>query len=222
MIGDRLIIKKGHRKAAKGIFDIIIKDVKNKEGKLIITIGGESGSGKSEIASELIHLLSSRSLISYIIQQDDYFVFPPRTNERMRRKDIKNVGMGEVKLALLDKNLEEILSGKKNIYKPLVIFDEDRITEEVMNTEGIDVFIVEGTYTTILKNADIHIFIDRSYIDTKRTRMERAREQQDDFLERVLKIEHNIISRHKLLADIIITRNYAVKKNLPQNDTESH
>lgn len=218
MIGDELIIKEYHTRAAKGIFDIILKDIQLKRRKFVITIAGESGSGKSEIAYELSRLLTTKSITSHIIQQDDYFVYPPKTNEKMRRMGINNVGIGEVKLDLLDKNLEEIFSSKKKIHKPLVIFEEDRITEELIETVGIDVFIIEGTYTTILKNVDLHIFIDRTYIETKKIRMERAREKQDDFLERVLKIEHNIISEHKSKADIIVTKDYSVKKNYINRD----
>lgn len=212
MIGDKLIIKEFHTKAAKEVLDILIETIKSKKGKFIITIAGESGSGKSEIAFELSRLLKTQSINSYIIQQDDYFVYPPKTNEEMRKINIHNVGMGEVKLDLLDKNLEMILHGSKKVYKPLVIFEEDRVTEEGINTFGIDVFIVEGTYTTILKNADIHIFIDKTYVDTKKSRSERGRETQDEFLERILKIEHGIISKQKMMADIIITRNYSVEK----------
>ena len=212
MIGDKLIIKEFHTKAAKEVLDILIETIKSKKGKFIITIAGESGSGKSEIAFELSRLLKTQSINSYIIQQDDYFVYPPKTNEEMRKINIHNVGMGEVKLDLLDKNLEMILHGSKKVYKPLVIFEEDRVTEEGINTFGINVFIVEGTYTTILKNADIHIFIDKTYVDTKKSRSERGRETQDEFLERILKIEHGIISKQKMMADIIITRNYSVEK----------
>lgn len=212
MIGDKLIVKEFHTKAAKGVLDILMKTIKAKKGKFIITIAGESGSGKSEIAYELSRLLKTQSIKSYIIQQDDYFVYPPKTNEKMRKINIHNVGIGEVKLELLDKNLEEILQGSKKIHKPLVIFEEDRITEEGVDTYGIDVFIVDGTYTTVLKNADIHVFIDKTYRDTKKIRLERARETQDDFLEKVLKTEHEIISAHKSMANIIITRDYSVEK----------
>lgn len=206
-----MIIKDFHTKAARGILDSIIDPIREKRGKFIITIAGESGSGKSEIGAELSRLLSENSKKTYIIQQDDYFVYPPKTNEEMRRLNIQNVGMSEVKIDLLDKNLDEILQGTKKVYKPLVIFNEDRVTEESINTYDINVFIVDGTYTTVLKNADIHVFIDRTYHDTKKSRLERGREKQDDFLEKVLEIEHKIISQHKPKADIIIRRDYSVE-----------
>jgi uridine kinase len=64
--------------------------------KFTITIAGESGSGKSEIGAVLSDLLSEKDIKSIILQQDDYFVYPPKTNAEMRRKDLGQVGLSEV------------------------------------------------------------------------------------------------------------------------------
>lgn len=178
----------------------------------IITIGGESGSGKSEIAESLSKLLSEKNVKSIIFQQDDYFVYPPKTNAQMRRKNINWVGPSEVKLALLDEDLKSIMEGKSEVEKPLVIFDEDRISKEIVKVEGIKVVIVDGTYTTILRNVHQRIFIDRVHLDTQELRRQRAREEQDEFLEKILKIEHGIISSHKSNADVIVTKEYEVRQ----------
>ncbi|HEY41337.1 MAG TPA: hypothetical protein G4O18_05710 [Dehalococcoidia bacterium] len=217
MKGDKLFIHEWHIRAANQSLALLLPEIKSSQGRYIITVAGESGSGKSEIAAALSEALSKHDIKSVILQQDDYFVYPPKTNENMRRKDIRHVGMSEVHLDLIDRNLEDAIAGKSSISKPLVIFDEDRITEETVDLEGIKVIIVEGTYTTTLKNAHQHIFIDRNYIDTLEARRQRARETQDEFLERVLKIEHDIIKPHGTRADIIITRDYEAKRNEPEN-----
>ncbi len=209
MKGDKLIIRDEHKRAARNLLYLLSPHITEAQNSFIVTIAGESGSGKSEIAAVLGQLLSEKMHISSIIlQQDDYFVYPPKTNAKMRRRDISHVGISEVRLDVLDEDLNEILKGRSTIKKPLVIFDEDRITHETVNLEGIKVVIVEGTYTTLLKNAHQHVFIDRTYIDTRERRKERAREEQDLYLEQILEIEHNIIAGHKAHADIIITHNY--------------
>lgn len=209
MKGDKLIIRDEHRRAARNLLRLLSPRIAEAQNSFIFTIAGESGSGKSEIAAVLGQLLSEKMHISSIIlQQDDYFVYPPKTNAKMRRTDISHVGISEVRLDVLDENLNEILKGRSKIKKPLVIFDEDRITHETVNLEGKKVVIVEGTYTTLLKNAHQHVFIDRTYIDTRERRKERAREEQDLYLEQILEIEHNIIAGHKAYADIIITHSY--------------
>jgi uridine kinase len=212
MKGDKLVIQEGHVKAAHDITELLLPQIVKARGKFIIAIAGESGSGKSEIAAAIFELLSEKGIRSIILQQDDYFVYPPRTNAEMRRKDISHVGLSEVCLEVLDQNLRDIIDGKSEIDKPLVIFDEDRITREVVKLEGVKTIIVDGTYTTILKNVRQRIFIDRTYIDTREIRKLRLREEQDELLERILRIEHRIISSHKPRADIIVTDNYRVKK----------
>ncbi|UCB41999.1 MAG: zeta toxin family protein [Dehalococcoidales bacterium] len=213
MKGDKLVINEGHIRAAHRALELLLPGITSSQGRFVITIAGESGSGKSEIAAALSEALSQKDIKSIILQQDDYFVYPPKTNENMRRKDIGHVGMSEVRLDLIDQNLKVAITGQRTISKPLVIFDEDRITEETANLEGIKVVVVEGTYTTTLKHAHQHIFIDRNYIDTMEARRQRARETQDDFLKKVLEIEHGIIQPQKKRASIIITRDYEAKWN---------
>jgi len=213
MIGDKLNIKKEYVDAAQGIMELLLPRVKKSEGKFILTIAGESGAGKSEIAFVLSEEFLKKGIKSIILQQDDYFVYPPKTNAKMRKKDIGHVGLSEVRLALLDQNLRDVLDGKREMEKPLVIYEEDRITSEVIKVEDVAVVIAEGTYTTLLGNVHNRVFIDRTYLDTKKLRRERAREEQDEYLERILQIEHEIISTHKIRADIIVTRNYKVEVN---------
>ena len=157
MKGDKLVIQERHIKAAHNITELLLPQIVKARGKFIIAIAGESGSGKSEIAAAIFELLPEKGIRSIILQQDDYFVYPPRTNDKMRREDIRHVGLSEVRLDMLDQNLHDIIVGKDEIEKPLVIFDEDRITKEVVKLEGVKTIIVDGTYTTILKNQVTYI-----------------------------------------------------------------
>ena len=213
MRGDRIFVLGKHIRAARELMELLLPEITRSSGKFIMTIAGESGSGKSEVAEAFSGFLTKRDLKFVILQQDDYFVYPPRTNAQMRRKDIGHVGISEVQLDLLDGDLADIMAGKGEIVKPLVIFADDRITHETITLGGVRVVIVEGTYTTLLKNVQRRVFIDRTHLDTRETRKHRAREEQDEFLEKVLRIEHEIISSHKAQADIIITADYGVKEN---------
>jgi len=212
MRGDKLVIQEWHKKAARRIMELLRPQTKPHPKKLVISMAGESGAGKSEIAFVLAESFKGDDISSIILQQDDYFVYPPRTNAEMRGKDIKHVGLSEVRLDHLDDHLGDFIADKGEIRKPLVIFEEDRITQEILPLDDIRIMIVEGTYTTILNNIHSRIFIDRTYKDTKDARKSRGREKQDDFLEKILMIEHEIISSHKAKADIIVTKNYEVIK----------
>jgi uridine kinase len=210
MIGDKLIIKDKHRQAAEQIVERILPRLRSSPRIYTLTIAGESGSGKSETGQAVADALNSRGLKALVFQQDDYFVHPPKTNDRTRRQDIGWVGTREVRLDLLDEHLRKARSGAARIAKPLVVYEEDRITEEIVSLEGVAAVVAEGTYTTALENVDTRVFIDLTYRETQQSRLERAREAQDDFLEKVLEIEHRIISTHKSRAEIIVDKEYRV------------
>ncbi len=211
MIGDKLVIKEHHTRVGRQISEKIVPEIKSTKGRYIITVAGESGAGKSETAHELARFLEDAGVKTVILGQDDYFVLPPKSNEAKRREDISWVGKNEVKIDLLEEHCLEIRATTVNaIKKPLVIFDEDKITEETLSLNGVKAVLIEGTYITSLENVDCRIFIDRTYKDTKATRAERARETQDDFLTRVLEIEHKIISADREKADILIKKDYTI------------
>ena len=212
MQGDTIIVEEHHRKAAEEIVPMILDTIKAGPGKYTITVAGESGSGKSETATAIAEVLARENIASVIFQQDDYFVFPPKSNDRARREDISWVGPQEVNLALLDRHLQYFLNGNVRTTKPLVIYGEDAIKTEVLDMENAQVAIAEGTYTTLLDNVNTHVFIARNYEDTRAHREKRKRDaaELDPFVDGVLKIEHNIISANKPRAHILISRDYEV------------
>jgi uridine kinase len=126
----------------------------------------------------------------------------------MRRRNLEQVGPYEVKLDFLDSNLRSFKRDESPIYKPLVIFDEDRITSEEMDTGDVQVLVAEGTYTTLLQFVDLRVFIDRDYHQTLEARKRRARDKWEPFVQDVLEREQQIISRHKALADVVIPADF--------------
>lgn len=212
MRGDILIIGQQHRNAAQEICNLLLPDISRNGSVYFITIAGESGAGKSEIALALSELIDNAGFPTYIIQQDDYFRYPPKTNAILRKRDIRQVGPGEVRIDLINKTIASIRSGQDPVEKPLVIFAEDRITEEKVSLLPYRVIILEGTYTTLIDHIDCRIFIDRDLNDTREDRLKRNREQQDDYLEQILLIEHGIISKHKEKADIVVSKDFSVTR----------
>lgn len=214
MQGDNIIIGENHRRTASVIVPKLLPAIEQSSARYTISVAGESGSGKSETAAAIADELEKSGIKSIILQQDDYFVYPPLSNDRHRRKDISWVGQQEVRLAQLDDNLHEFLENKEEIHKPLVIYKEDRITDEVIRPGDARVAIAEGTYTTLLMNINTHIFIDRNYMDTREHRVRRSRHasELDEFTDEVLKIEHKIISAQRDRAEIILDKDYAIVK----------
>jgi len=212
MKGDSIIVEDHHRKAASGIVPVLLPILQASKQRYTISVAGQSGAGKSETAMAIALSLASHGIESVIFQQDDYFIHPPRTNDATRRADISWVGTQEVKLDLMDEHLAAFLEGASEIEKPLVDYHQDAIGSEVMEPGSAQVAIADGTYTTLLKEVMCHVFIDRDYLETRAHREKRRRDDSelDPFIDRVLEIEHEIISSNKALADIVVNRDYSI------------
>ena len=213
MRGDILVIQEYHKRAASEIVPQIIERVRGKNTRYIITVAGESGSGKSETSRALANELEKHGIKSVILGQDDYFILPPKSNSAKRRKDPDWLGPHvEVKLGVLDRNLKDAIQGKNEIKKPLIDYDANTIEEETICLEGVKVVIAEGTYASLLKNVDTRIFITRNWLDTLEHRKKRNRgnEAGDAFIEQILATEHKIIAGQRQLADFLITNEYDV------------
>jgi uridine kinase len=224
MIGDKLIITEYHRQGAMKAMEVIQPRLLAGE-RLGVTVAGESGSGKSEIGYCLAGLAEGMGKRAIVLGQDDYFMLPPKSNHKRRLDGIDWVGTREVRLDLLDLHMAVLKDGPgEDLEKPLIYFDEDRIGKEIIKPGKLDMVIAEGTYTTLLKNVDVRVFIDRNYRQTKKNRLRRDRDPLTPFVEKVLALEHKIISGHRRLADVILeappeergrtkTRNYPLGDN---------
>jgi uridine kinase len=212
MQGDTIVIEEHHQRAADAIIPMILPTIEKSDSRYTISVAGESGSGKSEIAAALAEGLRKHNIDSIVLQQDDYFVYPPKSNDKARRDDISWVGPQEVKLKLMDENLAHFLANETELDKPLVIYEDDRIVDESMKTGDAKVAIAEGTYTSLLENIDLRIFINRTFQETRAHREKRSRHKSelDPFIDSVLDIEHRIISSHRDRANIIINSDYSV------------
>ncbi len=212
MQGDAIVVETHHRRAARCVCEHILSDVQQPGRRYVVSVAGESGCGKSETAQALAEELAKHDIPAAILQQDDYFAYPPRSNDRARRDDINRVGPHEVHLEVMDENLRTFLDGATKLVKPLVVYEHDEITEEALDVVHTCVLVAEGTYTSLLANVDARVFIDRTYLETRAHREKRARHaaELDPFIDQVLAIEHRIISSHKANADLIIAADYSV------------
>ncbi len=213
MKGDILVLQDYHKRAASQIVQQIIERVRGKNSRYIITVAGESGSGKSETSRALANELEKHGIKSVILGQDDYFILPPKSNNAKRRKDPDWLGPHiEVRMDVLNNNLKDASLGKNKITKPLVDYDANKIDEETICLDDVKVVVAEGTYTSLLKNVDTRIFINRNWLETldHRKKRNRGNEAGDTFIEQILSIEHKIIAGQIYLADFLITNEYDV------------
>ncbi len=213
MKGDIIVLEEHHLRAASAIVPHILESIRAKTGRYVITVAGESGSGKSETGKAIAEALGAHGIAAVLLGQDDYFVLPPKSNDARRREDDAWLGPHvEVRLDVLEENLVDAINGSDEIVKPLIDYDANAIEHETIDLRGVEVIVAEGTYTTLLKHVDTKVFIARNRLDTLEHRQKRNRgdEVGDPFIEDVLKLEHKIIAGHRQLADFVITRDYEV------------
>ena len=213
MKGDVLVIEAHHRRAAAQITADLVDAIQAKGGRFVVTVAGESGSGKSETAQAIAEQLLKIGVASVVLGQDDYFTLPPRSNDARRRSDPDWLGPHvEVRFDLLQANVDAALAGASEIEKPVMDYDRNSAAVEVALLEGVQVIIVEGTYVSLLRHVDRRIFIARNRLETleHRQRRNRGSEAADPFIEGVLEVEHKIIAGHRALADFVLTRDFDV------------
>lgn len=68
---------------------------------------------------------------------------------------------------------------------------------------------MEGLYP-LKADADLKIFIDLTYHDTKKAQVLRGKEPQNEFRLHVLQREHEVVQSLRPLADLIVTKDFDV------------
>ena len=179
-------------------------------GRTVITLAGESGSGKSVTAMGLVRELSARGFSTGVLHQDDYFRLPPATNHANRERDLANVGPHEVDVALLRSHVEAFRAGARAVVAPRVDYPGNCFVRDVRDFSALSVLVVEGTYVVAHVPADVRIFMAATSEDTRERRKARNRDIDAPIVDQVLAIEHPIIAAQAALADIVVTRDFTL------------
>ena len=206
MLGDVLLITEKHEKAAEQIVDRLGRI---ESDKMVIAIGGESGSGKSELAHVISRRLKDKGELAKILHIDNYYkVSPQERTEWRKRHGVESIGLSEYDWDLINQNIAEFRESKEAVLPciDLLTDQEDRL---ITNFEGIKYLIVEGLYP-LRADADLKIFIDLTYHETKKAQILRGKEPQNEFRLQVLQREHEVVQSLRPSADLLVTKDFDV------------
>lgn len=212
-IQEEIIIRDEYQMLSNEICQKILSKEVLPISKIILAIGGESGSGKTTTAICLEKALSGKGIDSTTIHMDSYFKLPPKENHLKRIEDLSHVGPQEIDMALLNHHLKTFKKGENSIRIPVLNYTMNLFTHETLDLSKIKVLIVEGVYSFLLEEVDHKIFMARSYKDTYQNRIARTRETYDPLVELILEIEHNIVSPLIRQSDFIINKDYSIVQN---------
>ena len=206
MLGDVLLINDNHRKAAE---QIVSRLGKFKSDKMVIAIGGESGAGKSELAHVISRRLKETGELAKVLHIDNYYKVSPTERTAWRKKHgIESIGLSEYDWDLINQNVTEFRQSKEAVL-PCIDLLTDQEDKLITNFEGIRFLIVEGLYP-LKVDADLRIFIDLTYHETKKAQLLRGKEPQNEYRRQVLEREHQVVQSLRPLADLIVTRDFEV------------
>ncbi len=183
--------------------------------QLVLAIAGESGSGKTHMAAALEFAFMQHEKNVLILHMDDFFKLPPAQNHQKRILDIAHVGPQEVDLLRLNSTLKAFKEKASVLTIPQVHYYEDRIEEHEIQLCDYEILIIEGTYAFYLEHLNFKLFMSRTFEQTRELRITRNRgdEVKDPFIEEVLAIEHQLISRKKIEANAFIDYHFNLQIN---------
>ena len=201
MLNDIVSITKKHEDAALTIYDRIITDRSN---KYIVTISGEVASGKCEISIALARLFKKEGVKCKILHMDDYYKVPPEDRTHWRQKHgIESIGYNEYDWNRVRHNIIDFKNGKKASV-PSVDLITLLVDEIITDFAGIDMLIINGLYSVMIKEANLRVFVELTYKETLEQQIAEKKEELDEFRMKVLEREHEVVQSLKPEADFYI------------------
>jgi uridine kinase len=208
MLGDVLLIEDKHRKAGEAIIQKILE---RKKDKFIIAISGESGSGKSELAHVIAKGLRKHGIMAKPIHIDNYYRIHPLERTEWRKKNgiDKVVGYEEYDWDKIYQNIDDFKNNRKSTM-PCVDLVTEQIDQLTTDFNGIDMLVIDGLYAIKTEGADLRVFLELTYHETKKAQVVRGKEPQNEYRMAVLEQEHRMVQALKPKADILISKEYEV------------
>jgi uridine kinase len=149
---DRLRITAGHENAANELVPMIRQALKTHK-KVIFAAGGESGTGKSEVAYLVGESLNKQGIPTIAWSFDNAYVTSPAEREEKRAEDYdNNVGLNEMNRP----RIEEVIScfeQDKPVTVPVIIINEDGsrpVKQITLEMKGKKVLIFDGLYAALI------------------------------------------------------------------------
>jgi len=207
MFGDKFIWDIHSKKYARKIFEQLPKKIHQK--KSIISIGGISGTRKSETAFHLADLFIKQGKETHVVSSDDYYItrWNERNNER-KQTNLSNVGPDELDWQRLLWTFETF---RNPLYQQIQFFQMSKfstaIIQSFINKNHCDILIFEGLYACDSRiDADFKVHLGSC--DPERTiafRKKRAKENEYDELRiKIVEKECKAVNKLKQYASLII------------------
>ena len=215
MLHDILLISEKHKSAAKAIVKHVIDQRSaltqtNPNYRFILAISGESGAGKSELSHELGISLRKHGISAKVLHADNYYKVPPLERKAWRTESgFEQVGIEEYDWDILNGTIDDFRNGRRSVMPCIDLVTQE--TDQLYTDFGaVELLIIDGLYAMGVNNADLRIYIDLTWHDTKKQQLMRGKETVDKDRIKVLEMEHRSVRSLRDSADIIVDKAYNV------------
>jgi uridine kinase len=145
---------------------------------------------------------------SIVLSLDDFYAVHPKVRNYNRKKQgLDSVGLKEIDWEEIRRICEDFKNNKP-LHTRRYHKYADVVEHNTLDSDDINVLIVEGLYTGYLKKdnlGDISVYLEGNPAQTLAFRKERRKENEDDgFRQEIVEKEYRIICQLKRYADIII------------------
>ena len=211
-------------KEAKKLFDKVQQLHASGDERVVISIYGGSGSGKTTIATALQQYFLSEGIGCYLLGGDNYPHRIPKRNDEERLHVYEEAGeeglreyLGtpkEIDFDCINQVLAEFHAGKDTITLRHMGREDGDISSEETDFAGIPVMLVEWTHggSEYLKGVDIPVFLESSPEETKERRIRRNRDENaaSPFICRVVELEQEKLDIQKGHARLVVGKDKEV------------
>ena len=211
-------------KEAKKLFDKVQQLHASGDERVVISIYGGSGSGKTTIATALQQYFLSEGIGCYLLGGDNYPHRIPKRNDEERLRVYEEAGeeglreyLGtpkEIDFDCINQVLAEFHAGKDTITLRHMGREDGDISSEETDFAGIPVMLVEWTHggSKYLKGVDIPVFLESSPEETKERRIRRNRDENaaSPFICRVVELEQEKLDIQKGHARLVVGKDKEV------------
>ncbi len=209
---------------AKNLFDKVQQLYTSGDERVVISLYGGSGSGKTTIATALQQYFLSEGTGCYLLGGDHYPHRIPKRNDEERLRVYEEAGedglreyLGtpkEIDFDGINQVLADFHAGKDTITLRHMGREDGDISSEETDFAGISVLLVEWTHggSEYLKGVDIPVFLESSPEETKERRIRRNRDENaaSPFICRVVELEQEKLDIQKGHARLVVGKDKEV------------
>jgi len=205
---DKPVLSKELKKKAQRIFGHLSSYLdRTNKAKLIITVFGGSGSGKTALATYLAHCLSVNDIACRVLAGDNYPHLIPQQNDQRRREVYEEYGASalaaylgsaeEIDYEAINRVISDFKSGKEKTVVRKMRETAAEIWQEEFDCRDVRVLLIDWTHgkSPLLAASDLYLFLASTVEETLSYRRQRKRDEDvaGSFTNLVLTLEQQAI-----------------------------